>query len=74
MRRVSGLRRKLVVSVEDSTLIPTSHKKQDPDPLVASSVRVFCAQNLQREGRTLPREGWGPVFQLDVGIILGLGT
>ena len=39
-------------------------KKDDPDPvvaasdpLVASSVRVNCAQNSQREGRSLPRQG-----------------
>ena len=31
-------------------------------------------QNLQREGRSLPREGRGPLFQRDVGISLGFFT
>ena len=61
VRRVSGLRREPVVSVKNPTLIPTSHWKDDPnpvvadsDPLVASSMRVFCARNSQWEGRSLP--------------------
>ena len=29
------------------------------------------AQNSQREGRSLPREGRGPLFQWDVGISVG---
>ena len=40
----------------------------DSDPLVASSVRVFCARNSQREGRSLPRQGRDYLFQWDVGI------
>ena len=57
----------------------------DSDPLVASSVRVFCARNSQREGRSLPlqgrslprqgrslpRQGLGPLFQWDVGTVWG---
>ena len=39
----------------------------DPDPLVASSVRVFCAKDSQREGRS-------PVFQWDVLIVVGSST
>ena len=55
------------------TLHRSTHytEKQDPDPLVASSVRVFCAQNSQREGRSVPREGRSPVFQWDVWIGVG---
>ena len=51
VRRASGLRREPVVSMKYPTLIPTSNRKDDPDPLVgdsdplvASSVRVFCAR------------------------------
>ena len=39
-----------------------------------SSVRVFCAQNLQRQGRSLPREGRGSLFQWDLGISVGFFT
>ena len=81
VRRVSGLRREPVVSLKNPTLIPNSHWKDDPDPLVgdsdplvASSVRVFCAQNSQREGRSLPREGRDHLFLWDVGISVGFST
>ena len=60
---------------------PHPTEKEDPDslvensdPLVASSVRVFWARNSQREGRSLPREGRGPLFQWDVGISVGFST
>ena len=43
-------------------------------PLVASYVRVFCARNSQREGRSLPREGRDHLFQWDVGISVGFST
>ena len=50
VRQVSGLRMEPVVSVENPTLIPTSHWKRGPrpsrgnsHPLFASSVRVFSA-------------------------------
>ena len=40
---------------------PSPTEKDDPDPvvadsdpLVASSVQVFCARNSQRQGRSLP--------------------
>ena len=49
-------------------------KKDDPDPLVASSVRVFCAHNSQREGRSLPWEGRDHLFLWDVGISVGFST
>ena len=38
------------------------------------SVHRTPAQNSQREGRTLPREGRGPLFQWDVGISVGFTT
>ena len=56
---------------------PPPTEKDDPDPLVedsdppvTSSVRVFCARNSQREGRSFLREGrdnffsgrWGSVW------------
>ena len=47
---------------------------EDSDSLVASSVRVFCARNSQREGQSLPREGRDPLFQWDVGINVGFST
>ena len=60
---------------------PSPTEKDDPDPvvadsdpLVASSVRVFCARNLQLEGRSLPRQGRDHLFQLDVGISVGFFT
>ena len=40
----------------------------DSDPLVASSVRMFCARNSQREGRSLPQQGRDHLFQLGLGI------
>ena len=48
---------------------PTEKDDPDPvvadsDPLVASSMRVFCARNSQREGRS-------PLFQWDWGISVG---
>ena len=46
----------------------------DSEPLVASSVRVFCAKNSQREGRSLPREGRGHFSQWDVGISVVFST
>ena len=71
LRQTLGLRRKLVVSVKNPTriLIPhweewSRHVVTDSDPLVASSLRVFCArnsQNTRKEGRSLSRH---------VGIIL----
>ena len=70
-----------IVSVKNPTLIPTSHWKDDPDPvvadsepLVASSMRVFCARNSQREVRSRPREGREHLFQWDVGISVGFST
>ena len=81
VRRVSGLRREPLVSVKNPTLIPHPNEKDDPDPvvaesdpLVASSVRVFCARNSQREGRSLPRQGRDHLFQWDVGISVGFFT
>ena len=57
------------------------HEKDDPDPvvadsdpLVASSVRVFCARNSQRESRSLPRQGRDHLFQWDGGISAGFFT
>ena len=77
-RRVSGLRREPVVSVNNPTLIPTSHWKRWFRPcrgrLVASSVRVFCALNSQREGKSLPQHGRGHLFQWDVGISVWFST
>ena len=49
-------------------------EKQDSDPLVASSVRAFCTQNSQRQGRGLQREGRSPVFKWDVWICVGSTT
>ena len=40
----------------------------------ASSVRVFCARNSQREGRSLPRQGRNHLSQWDVGISVGFFT
>ena len=77
------LRREPVVSVKNPTLIPTyPTEKDDPDPdvadsdpLVASSMRVFCARNSQREGRSLPRHGRDHLFLWDVvGISVGFST
>ena len=58
---------------------PTEKDDPDPvvadsDPLVASSVRVFCARNSQWEGRSLPRQGRDYLSQLDVGICVGFST
>ena len=46
----------------------------DSESLDASSVRVFCVRNSQREGRSLPREGRDHLFQWDVGISVGFST
>ena len=46
----------------------------DSEPLVASSMRVFCARNSQREGRSRPREVLDHLFQWDVGISVGFST
>ena len=37
-------------------------------------MHITPAKNLQREGRSLPREGRGPLFQWDVGISVGFFT
>ena len=47
---------------------------EDSDPLVASSMRVFCARNSQREAWSLPREGRDHLIQWDVGISVGFST
>ena len=47
---------------------------EDSDSLVASSVHRTPAQNLQRVGRSLPREGRCPLFQLNVGCSVGFST
>ena len=46
----------------------------DSDPLGASSVHRTPAQNSQREGRSLPRQGRDHLFQWDVGISVGFLT
>ena len=46
----------------------------DSEPLVASSMRVFCVRNSQREGRSRPREGRDHLFQWDVGISVGFSA
>ena len=68
LRRTPGLRRKLVVSVKNPTriLIPhweewSRHVVTDSDPLVASSLRVFCAWNSQNTRKELATRGWESV-------------
>ena len=46
----------------------------DFDPLVASSVWLFCAWHSQREGRSLPGQVRDHIFQWDVGISVGFST
>ena len=43
----------------------------DSDPLVASSVFRTPAQNWQREGRSVPRQGRDHIFQW--GMVIGVG-
>ena len=81
VRRVSGLRRLPVVSVKNPTLIPTSHRKGWSRPCRGrlrpsrcDSVHRTLAQNSQREGRSLPRQGRYHLFRLDVGISVGFYT
>ena len=47
---------------------------RDSDPLFASSVRVFCALNSQRAGRSLPGQGRDHLFQWVMGISVGFFT
>ena len=67
--RVSGLRRKPVVSVKNPTLIPTYHWKIWSR---ASSVHRTPAQNSQREGRSLPRQDRDHLSQWDARISVGI--
>ena len=58
---------------------PTEKDDPDPvvadsDPLVASFVHRPPAQNSQREGRSLPRQGQDHLSQSDVGISAGFFT
>ena len=46
----------------------------DSDPLVASSVHRIPAQNSQRDGRSLPRQGRDHLIQWDVWISVGFFT
>ena len=54
--------------------LQSSWRTPHSDPLVASSVHRTPAQNLQREGRSLPPEGRDHLFQWDVGISVGFST
>ena len=62
-------------------LVLILHEKDNPDPVVADSdplvvksVHRTPAQNSQREGRSLPQQGWDHLFQCDVGISVGFFT
>ena len=66
LRWVLGLRREPVVAVKNPSLIPT-RSWQTP----TLSLRRTHAQNSQREGRSLPRQGRDNLFQRDVGISVG---
>ena len=54
-------------------MIPTLSWKT-PTLSLRVLVRVFWARNSQREGRSLPREGRGPLFQKAIGISVGFST
>ena len=53
---------------------PRDYVVTDSNPRVASSVRVFCACNSQREGRNLPWQGRDHFSQWGMGISVGFFT